>query len=338
MDDNATPGAPKPSTDPVDGLVDQFVTTYQVPRILKGERPALRAVFRRYHGTAHGTFAVKPDLPHHLRVGVFAHGEFPAWVRFSSDTAPGGPDVGQMNGVGIKLFGVPGRKLLEPDARTHDFVLQNIDRFFVDDAQAMYEFTDHPDEYIKDHALTGTILDDMNAKRGSVVRIPYWSCLPSKFGADRFVKYALVPDGQGDDVPPAGDVAPDYLAADLQARLAHGEVRFTFCVQLRTNAETMPLDRATVVWSAEESPPVPVATLTLPRQDVTARGSAEYADNLAFTAWHALPEHEPVGSIQAARRVVYAKSAQARHYANGIANNEPAEPRPPEPPYPTNPA
>lgn len=333
MSTNATSGDGNPSVDPIAGLVDQFVTSYQVPRILKGERPALRAVFRRFHGAAHGTFAVQPDLPAELRVGLFAHDTFPAWVRFSADTVPGGPDVGQMNGIGIKLFGVPGRKLLEPDAATHDFVLQNVARFFVDDAQAMYEFTDHPDDYQRAHAVTGAILGDMAAQRGSVLRIPYWSCLPSKFGEARYVKYVLLPDGEG-DVPPSGTPAPDYLAIDLRHRLTAGEATFTFAVQFYADDATTPLDRATVLWPEQVTPPVPLATLTLPRQDVDARGNAEYAENLSFTPWHALSEHEPVGSIHAARRAVYAKSAEARRYANGVPNEEPRAPQPATPPYP----
>jgi hypothetical protein len=70
------------------------------------------------------------------------------WLRFSSDTDPNGPDYGSECGVGIKLFGVHGQKLLETDAVTQDFVLQNINRFFVDDAQAMYDFTKDEQSYV----------------------------------------------------------------------------------------------------------------------------------------------------------------------------------------------
>ena len=65
---------------------------------------------------------------------------FPAWVRFSSDTLPTDPDSKTTLGIGIKLFGVPGEKLLG-DGDTHDFILQNFDIFFVDTAKDMCEFT-----------------------------------------------------------------------------------------------------------------------------------------------------------------------------------------------------
>ena len=92
----------------------------------------------------------------------------------------------------------------------------------------------------------------------------------------------------------------------------------------------MPLDRATVRWGEQASPPVHVATLILPRQDLTTRGQSEYGENLAFNTWHALPEHEPVGSIAAARKVVYQASADVRRNFNATPLGEPTGPRPAE--------
>src|SRR5690242_10726036 len=101
-------------------------------RISKGQRPALRPGFLKVDGCAHGSFTGRPDLPAELRIGVFQQASFPAWVRFSSDTLPDRADLHTTLGLAIKLYGVPGRKLLAPeeDATTHDFVLQNHDVFF----------------------------------------------------------------------------------------------------------------------------------------------------------------------------------------------------------------
>lgn len=328
---STTSEATPPDEDPIAGLVRLFVTDYQVVRIRKGECPARRAVFRRFHGGAYGNCEILADLPDELRVGVFAHRGFRAFLRFSSDQQPDGPDAGQENGVGIKLFGVPGRKLTEHHATTHDFVLQNIPRFFVDDAQAMYDFSLDADAYQKTHPETTVILNEMTAPVGSVGCIPYWSCLPSKFGDDRFVKYALLPDDA--DTLPTPPLADDYLARDLNKRLVASELSFTFAAQFYVDDDATPLDRATVNWSPT-APMVPLARVVLPAQDIDSRGQAEYADNLSFTAWHALPEHEPVGSLQLARRAVYAASASARRWANGIPDEEPRERRMPLPPYP----
>ena len=301
-------------TDPVEGLKKLFVDYFQGVGLGAGRDPATRPVFLRLHGVARGTFVVRPDLDANLRVGVFGQRPaYPAWVRFSGDVQPGRPDLSGTAGVGLKLFGVDGPKLLAPDeaATTHDFLLQNHDVFFVDTAKDMCEFTcqslnGRGDDYEAAHPITKQILADMRKVVGSVLATPYWSGLPSRFGDGRYVKYKLEPEAVPGDAD-AGD--PFYLRADLIARLTRAEARFRFLVQFQTDDAAMPLDRATVRWDERASSPVHVATLVLPRQDIAARGQSAYGENLAFNPWHALREHEPVGSIAAARKVVYRASA-----------------------------
>ncbi len=326
-------------SDPIAGLKQLFVDYFQGAGMAAGRDPATRPVFLRLHGAAHGRFVVEPDLPEALRVGVFAQSpEYPVWVRFSSDVQPGRPDVKGTMGVGIKLFGVDGEKLLEPDqdAATHDFILQNHDVFFVDTAKDMCEFTcdslhGKGDEYLSNHPITAQILDEMEKQVPSVLMSDYWSVLPSCFGDGRYVKYKLEPI----DPTPSEDGAPDYsdpfyLRADLQARIQRGEARFRFMVQLQTNDQAMPLDAATVRWSETDSPPIHVATLILPQQDAGSRGQSTYGENLAYNPWHALPAHRPVGSIADARKVVYRASAANRRNVNGVPQGEPVVPRPPQ--------
>lgn len=332
--------------DPVEGLKTLFVNYAQGVALARGREPATRPVFLRLHGVAHGAFVVRADLPADLRVGVFGQkAEYPVWVRFSGDIQPGSPDLKGTAGVGIKLFGVEGEKLLPPDqdATTHDFLLQNHDVFFVDTAKEMCEFTclslnNKFDQYVKEHPVTGQILQDMEKVVDTVLGTAYWSGLPSRFGDGRYVKYKLEPESV-----PGGAGKPDYddpfyLRTDLIARLKQGEARFKFLLQFRTNDEDMPLDRATVRWSEQASTPVHVATLVLPCQDISIRGQSEYGENLAFNPWHALREHEPVGSIAAARKVVYQASADVRRDFNATPRGEPTGPRPeewkPGTPYP----
>jgi hypothetical protein len=332
--------------DPVEGLKQLFVDYAQGVALARGRDPATRPVFLRLHGVAHGTFVIRPDLPSDLRVGVFGQmAEYPVWVRFSGDIQAGAPDLKGTAGISIKLFGVDGEKLLTPDqnATTHDFLLQNHDVFFVDTAKDMCEFTclslnGRFDEYVNSHPVTGQILADMEKVVDTVLGTPYWSGLPSRFGDRGYVKYKLEPEAVRGGTGKPDFTDPFYLRADLIARLKQGEARIRFLVQFQTNEEDMPLDRATVRWSEQASPPVHVATLILPQQDVTSRGQSEYGENLAFNTWHALPEHEPVGSIAAARKVVYQASADVRRNFNATPLGEPTEPRPaqwkPGVPYP----
>lgn len=323
--------------DPITGLRQLFVDFFQGTGIAAGRDPATRPVFLRLHGVAHGWFRVEPDLPEPLRVGVLGqHGEYPAWIRFSSDVQPGTPDLKSTIGIAIKLFGVTGEKQLPPDqhAVTHDFVLQNHDVFFVDTARDMCEFTCQSlhgklDDYLRAHPETGRILDDMAKTVDSVLASAYWSVLPSRFGADRYVKYKIEPELVPPGSPP-DHADPEYLAADLRARLRGGEARFRFLIQLRSDEAAMPLDRATVRWDESASPPVHVATLVVPMQDVAARGQATYGENLSFNPWRALAAHAPVGSIAEARKIVYAASAANRRDVNGVPRGEPEIPRPPD--------
>jgi hypothetical protein len=328
--------------DPVEGVKILFVDQFQGSQIATGEVPATRPVFRRTHGVAHGTFVVRPDLPEELRVGVFAQkGEYPAWVRFSSDVQPGTSDYKGTVGIGIKLFGVEGPKVMEPDqdATTQDFILQNFDVFFVDNATDMCQVSQDFDAFVKTHPKTQEILDAMEKVVDSVLETPYWGVLPTHFGEDRFCKYKIEPEA----VPAGSSGRPDYddpfyLRADLHTRMGNGEARLRFMVQLRTDPDRMPLDEATVRWSEEESPPVHVATLVLPQQDLDTRGQAGYGENLAINTWHTLPEHQPVGSLAEARKVTYRASARVRRDVNGVPLGEPVEPRPaemnPGQPYP----
>ena len=319
------------TTEATENLERMFVGLVQGGRIKRGQWPAQRPVFLKPHGVAHGRWEPVPDLPDDLAVGVLALGPLAAWVRFSSDTVPDQPDLRTTCGIGIKLFGVPGEKLLGEGA-TQDFLLQNHDVFFVDTAADMCEFTkagvvdgDY-DPYLETHHETAHILRQMKKVETSVLTCTYWSGLPYAFGDGRFVKYKLEPVSPEGTDPPYGDA--DYLTSDLGRRLLAGPAGFRFLVQLRTDPDAMPLDRATVRWSEDDSPPVHVATLTFPRQDVADPGQAAYGENLAFNPWHCLTAHQPQGSISDARRVVYAASADLRRDTNGVPTTEPGEPRP----------
>ena len=142
------------------------------------------------------------------------------------------------------------------------------------------------------------------------------------------MKYKLEPESTPDGLP-FDD--PNYLGIDFHRRLLAGEVRFRFMVQFQTNPNRMPLDRATVRWDEAESPPIHLATLVLPQQDVTTLGQAAYGEHLSWNIWHSLAEHTPQGTLADARKVVYSASATQRRNANGIPSLEPGEPRPPGP-------
>jgi hypothetical protein len=310
-----------------DRLTDMFVRMGQARRIATGQVPAERAVFRKVHGVAHGRLERLDSVPPDWQVGLFAHERVDAWVRFSSDASPTTADLGTTLGVGVKLFGITGAKALGEDGETADLVLQNHDVFFVDDAKQMVEFTyagvvqhDYPG-YLATHPDTKRILDDMTAVESSVLTASYWGVLPFHLGGE-IVKYRLDPEASAVNIP---DDDPDYLATDLARRLREREHALVLSVQVRTDPERMPLDRATVPWPEEESPYVPLARLVLARQDVEVRGQCDYGQSLSFNIWRVPEENAPVAesSIAAVRGQVYAAGAALRHSANGQPLTDP---------------
>jgi len=313
-----------------------FVEIAQQKRIKLGQMPAERPVFRKLHGVAYGELRMAPKRPADLKVGVFSYDSLTAWVRFSSDTSPTSPDLQSTIGIGIKVFGVSGRDALGEDSDTADFIMQNFPVFFLDNAKQMCEFTyagvvqgDYPG-YLAKHPKTAKLLNEMQKVEGSVLTTTYWAILPFGAGGNQIVKYRLDPETPPENV--ANNNA-DYLATDIASRLSEREYRFRFMVQRRTNPATMPLDEATVDWPEAESPYVQVATLILFRQDINARGQAEYGQSLAFNIFRVPPVQAPApeSSIAQVRKVVYAASAATRHEANGQSLQDNPQPRGPPP-------
>jgi hypothetical protein len=326
-------------TKPTERLTEMFVDISERKRIALGQTPAERPVFRKVHGVAHGWLERTKNIPEDLKIGVFSHERLLAWTRFSSDTTPMSSDLKTTIGIGLKLFGVPGQKALGDEGDTADFIMQNFPVFFVDDAKEMCEFTyagvvegDYPG-YLKRHPKVAHILDSMQQIEGSALTATYWAILPFMAGEGRYVKYRLEPEATPENVP---NSAANYLAQDFAARLRHQDYRFRLMAQRRTNPKSMPLDKATVEWPEKESPFLHVATLVPPKQDVGTRGQVEYGQSLAFNIFRLPPEQAPApeSSIAAARKEVYAASAEVRHVANGRPLGDASEPRNPVSPAP----
>ncbi len=76
-------------------------------------------------------------------------------------------------------------------------------------------------------------------------------------------------------------------------------------------------------WGPTVSPPIEIATVIIPKQDLLGEaGEAALlqVDNLAFNPWNAPPQFRPLGSLNRARRFAYEMSAQARR---SVRNRKP---------------
>jgi hypothetical protein len=85
----------------------------------------------------------------------------------------------------------------------------------------------------------------------------------------------------------------------------------------------MPVEDATVLWSEKDSPFLEVARVTIPRQEFATPEQDAFCENLSFTPWHALPEHEPVGVMNRVRKALYQEISRYRHERNRAPRAEP---------------
>lgn len=302
-----------------------------------GLRPAQRDAHAKQHGCVRADFTVLASLPSAMRQGVFAEAHtFHAWIRFSN--AVGTDDqAGLARGMAIKLLGVPGRKILpdQADATTQDFLLVNYPVFNVRTAADYVDFLTKSDAgqlplFFRAHPESERITAAIAAQPvGNPLLQRYYSMTPYALGSSK-VKYSAKPVSctTGETLHDEGggvrSSEPDYLRAAMRARLADGASCFSFMVQRQTDPAKMPIDDSTVLWSEELAPFVTVASITIPPQRFDSPEQQAFCENLSYTPWHALPVHQPLGTINRIRRVVYDATSSLRHRLNGVPRREPS--------------
>ena len=319
----------------------------------QGYGHAVRSVHAKSHGLLQGELAVLDGLPKHLAQGVFARPvTYPVVLRIS--TNPGDildDTVSSPRGMAIKIFGVAGERLpgSERDT-TQDFIMVNGPAFVAPDAQGfdrnlklLAATTDTGQGWKKtlSAVLRGAVgaMEAMGADGSGLKPLggqpltnplgeTFYTQTPFRYGA-HIAKLSLAP------------VSPELAALKEQAfdvsgkpnglRQAvidffrtHGAV-WELRVQLRTNPDTMPVEDASVPWPEAESPYLPVARVTVQRQPAWSEERARQVDDgLAFSPWHGLLAHLPLGSVNRARKEAYALSAGFRASHNRCPVQEPA--------------
>jgi hypothetical protein len=172
----------------------------------------------------------------------------------------------------------------------------------------------------------------------------YFSQVPFRLGPDRAAKFCAVPrQGPGVRrgfafflkalayqltlipwVKRAFKGSKHLLRDRLRDSLQSGHASFDFLVQLAGDLSLTPIDDATVRWSEHLSPYVKVATIAIEPQNPDTTEMKAFAEHLAYSPWHALTDHRPLGSINKVRKEVYRRMAVLRHDGNSVVLREPA--------------
>ncbi len=316
----------------------------------------------KHHGVVRAEFIVEENLAEDLQVGVFKQGlsrpnrSFPAWIRFSNASNRVHHDREKdMIGFAIKLMGVEGDKILNIDQDsyfndelttdssfseekfTQDFLFMSHPVFLVariKDFKKLVTAAFGDNSILKfffnpfdNHLRTLWIILTMNKYHTSPLDNRYWSNSPYLFGSSekgkrRAVKYALLPTSKTRSKMPKNKTE-NYLKDAMKNHLAQDEASFDFMIQFQTDANKMPIEDTRIDWSEVDSPLIKVATIKIPKQTFDSPEQMAFAENSYFAAWHSLPEHRPLGSINRARRFAYDQLSKFRLKRNKFPRIEP---------------
>jgi len=308
----------------------------------------LRGVHPKSHGCLNARFEILDGIDRSLRVGLFSEpgADYDAVIRYSNADSLVREDLRNgengSRGMAIKILDVRG-KVLHRDRRrsSQDFLMINTPQFaFVNIAdylklqQVLVQFDDNPLPFFAplqsppptDPAVLAEFLrvkqsfDVVTLIKKTPVANPlevaYFGASPFRFGANRVMRVSVVPRGakKAQLVPP--NATENYLREALEKTMAANEdVVFDFQIQVRNAGEDeLHIEDATRFWPEDEFPPQTVARITIPapQTGLNSPGHLEACEQLSFTPWHALVEHQPLGGINRLRKPVYFASADQR--------------------------
>lgn len=334
------------------GLKDLFVDMAKT--VADKEGHAHRAVHAKGQGLLRGQLEIVEGLPEIYAQGLFAcTGTYEVMVRLSSPPAEQLPDtVSTPRALAMKIMDVPGERVPESsDEHTQDFLMVNGPVFtrpgpkgFLRDSKLLAKTTEKAPlgKEILSKVMRGAeaVIEAVGGESGMLKNMggqpmthplgeTYFTQVPFLYGP-YIGKFSLAPSSaslkaleevhlanHGDD---AQRESVNAFFAAGHATAAVWELR----VQLCTDIEKMPVEDASVEWDQELSPYVTVARLTIPPQQAWDEAhSPKLEDEIAFSPWHALAAHRPLGALNRARKVVMAASREFRAGFNKCPIHEP---------------
>lgn len=269
---------------------------------------------------ANAQLRVVDDLPEDLRTGILRPGaRYRAAVRFSNahsslraDTKP------DLRGVAIRIHVAPGVD--------HDLLLTNAPASHARDARQFMVAAVASSlggwrgpltlvrrlGVVQSAGMALALVPGMLRRVHSVITEVYWSRSATAVGPVA-VRFKLRPEAAAGRRRSGS--GPDRLRHDVVERLRDDDVSFGLQVQRYVDANRTPIEDGRARWAERDSPPLTVARLVIPRQDLTTAEAvaAESAiDGLAFSPWNTSEGHRPLGNLNRARAAVYAASATHR--------------------------
>ncbi|WP_345816014.1 catalase family protein [Paraburkholderia sp. PREW-6R] len=330
----------------VDTLRSIIETTY------KDYGHAVRSVHAKSHGLLQGELEVLDNLPPAYAQGAFARaGKLPVVMRFS--TNPGDildDSVSTPRGLAVKIIGVEGERLPGSEGEvTQDFVMQNAPAFgaptpkkFLGMLKLLAKTTDKAPGLKKalSAVLRGTeaTVEALGGESATLRNLgghpethilgeTFYTGVPFLYGP-YYAKLSVVPLSPNltslTDTSLDVNGKPNGLREAVNEFFATGSAQWDVRIQLATDIDRMPIEDASVKWPEDESPYVSVARISVPSQPAwTEARAAVVDDQLAFSPWHGLSAHRPLGGVMRSRKPAYEMSSVFRGQHNGCPMHEP---------------
>lgn len=310
----------------------------------------VRGSHAKSHGLAVGELTVMDNLPGHLAQGLFAQGgAYPIIVRLANVPGEILPDaVNTQRGFSFKILGVEGPKISGHEGETtQDFVLDTGTCFPMPDAKSFLlqqrTVIEHlsgvptvikevgstiarvANEALNKVGINSPTLDFIGDSRIHPLAEAYYSQAPLRYG-DYIAKLAVVPvsakqkELAEDNVKVNSYKDADALRTATVDYLRNNDAEFEIQIQLCTDLEKMPVEKANTDWDQKESPYQPVARIRLPKQDAYSEARQQYIEALSFSPTHSLEVLRPLGSVMRARIQAYPVLSRLR----GAGTTEPA--------------
>ncbi|OQO01628.1 hypothetical protein B0A48_12664 [Cryoendolithus antarcticus] len=293
----------------------------------------LRGTHLKTQGCVLGRFTVKDDLPAHLAQGMFAKpGSYDVIMRYSSLTPKLVPDnISAPRGIGMKIFGIEGEKLWGEDKKTQDWTFNNYPILELRDPQTTYDIADSLERNWNDLPTfakeQGERVDaDVATYAGGLPRqhmvaMKQWSQSAYRHG-DYVAKYGVFPLASEQVSLEKTIIKEDdpinILSQHTRDFHMRHKVTYSFCAQLLQSLDEQPVDDIGIEWDEKKYPMEQIATLEFEPQDSwLPEFRVWWDDRITVNSWHGLKEHQPLGSTNRMRRVVYAESRKLRLKVNG---------------------
>jgi catalase len=299
-----------------EGIVEALKTSY-----------AARGVHSKGHACVKAYVNVNDDIDPAFQYGVLQTPgkQYKSWIRFSnssSNMAKPDDNLKDARGMAIKLLNA-GDNL--SGGTTQEFIAHNTPAFFVstvDDYNQFVATKGDPMYFIQGYNPFEWRIRELWQLVTAYAQPPasplwteYFSNTAYKLGPHN-IKFKMKACSAQVVATAIQQDDPDFLKHNLAKELADQEACMQLMVQRQQVDKQMSIEDPTILWKESESPFDAVATIQIVKQTFDTPVQQAFCENLSFTPWNALAEHQPIGALNRARKWVYEASSKYRHAAN----------------------